>query len=681
MGKYGSSIGLREILNAGSNEQLAIGTPDPTPGRKQTKGTILLPYSTRAAHMHAIGVTRSGKSRFLADLICQDILNGFGVCVIDPHAELVNLTVDWLMQNKYVVNLNPNIHVVRLADIGTTFKYNPLAIEDSDEAYSVASNVSGAITRMFGGNHPSETPRFWFVVDVICTILALQRLPFAAAKYLFKGDGYSRDLRERICDGVHDPYFRALGLEMAKMTAKEFREKVESTLHRLHQIFRNPAIERMFSSSENTANFRQMMDERHVLLLDTSDESKKVTFAETRLIGMLFVNNIFADSRGRATLDRPAPFYTYIDEAQNYLSNDIEDILSQASKRGLYLTLSHQHLGQLIAAGEVIYKGVMAGARLKAVFQTTAEDADALADELFANEIDFQRVKEKLKTPHVVGHEITELKGLSNGRSNAVMQSRTRATASSESYGESESEGYSSGSSTSDTEGAANTMISVNSKSMYVPDDPGLNALGVTLGTSKGGSDTTSRSSGTTENEGYSRTTTQTSNYSNTTSEAKSEGSSTSLSDGTSIAETLKPVIEWFSTTAYSLEEQRYDLKRRLAFQDDRHGYLAVRRKGTIGFTTRYVADPLNVPDVKEAFLAQLRKASPWVVPSSEVPLVLDQPKIKALLTASKKATPEPDDYFESDEHPPFEEEEAPRPARSAKSAPKIPPPRGSRKS
>lgn len=69
MGKYGSSIGLREILNAGSNEQLAIGTQDPYAGRKQTKGTILLPSRTRAGmcaryQLHAQGRAVSSPTLF-----------------------------------------------------------------------------------------------------------------------------------------------------------------------------------------------------------------------------------------------------------------------------------------------------------------------------------------------------------------------------------------------------------------------------------------------------------------------------------------------------------------------------------------------------------------------------------------------------------------------------------------
>ena len=675
------SINLRDLIGDSRNDELAIGTADFNPSLMRRAGTIMLPYSTRAAHMHVIGRTRSGKSRFIADLIRQDITNGAGCTVIDPHGELYDLTVNWLAQNQSVMRPRKNIHPVCFTDEATAFRYNPLHIDRQEEAYAVASNVTNAITRVYGGKDATETPLIWFVLDVTCTILALRGLPLAAGKYFLMNSAFDRDLRNKISEGVANPYYRELGLEMSRRSPREFRETVESTGRRLHQFINNPMIERIFSTTENTANLRQIMDERHVLLLNTSDQGGLIDFNQLRTIGMLFVNNIFAYARKRDPKTKPVPHFLYIDEAQNYLSNDIENILSQAAKRGLYMTLSHQFLGQLVEAGQLVYNGVMSGTLMKAVFGVTMEDADVFVDELFADRIDFERVKEKLKSPHVVGHEVVELKGSSKGRSDAVMHSRTRASASSESEGESETDGYSFGSSTSDTDGAANTIISVNSKSTYVPDDPGLSALGVTLGTSKGGSKTTSTSSSTTENEGYSRTTTRTSNYSNTTSEAESDGTSTSFSEGASIGETIKPVIEWFSTTAYSLEEQRYALKREIAFQQERHGFLAVRRKGTIGFTSREVSDPLEIPQSEAKLLARLISESPWISPAGEVPDVLDHPVLAAILKATKRATPEPDDYFESDEHPPFEEEESPRPARSAKSAPKAPPPRGSRKS
>lgn len=400
---------LREIVQKRAGKApLAIGHPDPDPERGLTSdGTITIPYSARSAHLHVVGRTRSGKSRFIADLIRQDISTGHGLCLLDPHGELYDLTVNWLAQNPRIGAIRKHIHPVRFTDPASTFKYNPLAIEHPDEAYSVASNVTNAITRIYGGKDSTETPLTWFVLDVTCTILALRGLPLAAAKYFLLNDSFSRDLRDKISDGLPNEYYRQLGLEFSRMSPREFRETVGSTARRLHQFLKNPLVERIFSTTENTASLSRAMDERHILLLDTSDQGGLIDFDQLRTIGMLFVNNLFATARKRDPKLRPTPFFLYIDEAQNYLSDDIEHILSEAAKRGLYLTLSHQYLGQLMAASEEIYKGVMSGTLMKAVFGVTMDDADVFVDELFAEHIDFERVKERLKSPHVVDHDIT----------------------------------------------------------------------------------------------------------------------------------------------------------------------------------------------------------------------------------------------------------------------------------
>lgn len=651
MGRLTDALMQKALRRAWREEELAIGMSDPAPHGAGRRGTIMLPYASRAAHMHVIGRTRSGKSRFIADLIRQDISHGHGVCVLDPHGELYDLTVNWLTENQDALRYRKNIHPVCFTDPASTFRYNPLHIDDPDDAYTVASNVSSAITSIYGGKEQTETPLLSFVLDVTCTILALRGLPLAAAKYFLMNSSFDRELRRKISEGIPDEYYRARGLEMLDMSPREFRENVASAGRRLHQFFKNPFVERIFASTENTASLSRAMDERHVLLLNTSDQGGRVDFDQLRTIGMLFVNNIFGVARKRDPKSDPTPFFLYIDEAQNYLSNDIEHILSQAAKRGLYLTLSHQFLGQLVATGELIYNGVMSGTLIKAVFGVTMSDADVFVDELFADHIDFERVKEKLKSPHAVGHEITQLRGRSTGRAQAVTRAETSARARSESEGETTSEGHSHGTALGTSIGAALGSVSANSSSTFVPDDPALQALGVTIGASEGLNASQSQAETTTETENYSNSTSRTWSSSTVESEAQSEGTSDQTSESDSIGEALKPVIEWFSTTAYSLEEQRYALKRALAYQSARHGFIAVRREGTIGFTSRDVPDPIDIPEAEARVLARLIEASPWIAPAASVPNVLDHPMLRSMIEAGKRpATQEPDDYFEPDE-------------------------------
>ena len=647
-----TELDLSDLLRFGGSD-LAIGTADPDESAGVKNGTLLMPYSAREAHMHILGITQSGKSRFMADLIQQDIMNGYGLCLIDPHGETYKLIVNWLAQNDWIAETYPNIHPISFSDPGTMLRYNPLHINEADEAYAVSGNVVEAITRIFGGKDSNDTPLFSFVLDVACTILALRGLPLAAVDSFLMDGAIDTEIRNKISDGVPDERFRELGLQMSRMGAKEFRDNVGSTGRRMHKFLRNPLVRRIFSTTENTMDLRHAMDEGHILLFDTSREGRKLLKSELDLIGSLFVNNIFGVAETRPASPRPHPFMLYIDEVQNYVNNDIEDILSQAAKRGLYLTLAHQFLGQLVQAGELVYNGVMAGTRIKAIFQIQMDDADVLVDEMFADRIDFELVKEKLKTPHVVGHEIIKLQsttesegeGYARGTNSAVAESHADGT------GETETDAESDGTSVSEMDSVTTNVAA--SESAYLPDNPALDAPGVTLGTSSAAGAGRVVGHTATHATAHSRANSRTHVDSYSRSKGISEVESMQKTTGRSEAESLESIIEWFSTTTYSLEDQRYDWKRALAFQKKRHGFIAVGREGTRGFTTRDVPDRLDIPEIEALLLQELRHKSPWISVGVEIPDVRNLPEMKAILEAPKKGTPaeqEPNDYFEPDE-------------------------------
>jgi len=661
---------LRAMLQQDLKAELALGTADPNPKTgKGGGGEIRIPYSARSAHLHVIGRTRSGKSRFIADLVQQDIIEGSGLCLIDPHGELYDLTMNWLAQNQEILDRR-KIHAVRFSDKATSFRYNPLHVDDPDNAYRVASNVMEAINRVYGGTSSTDTPLIDFLLDVICTILALRGLPLAAAKYFVTNGGAERAIRDKISEGVPNDWYRKHGLEFSKMTPREFREGVSGATRRIHQFLANPFVERIFSVTENTANLRQMMDESHVLLLNTSVEGGPLKRKELRMLGMLLTNNLFATAEDRIARLKPKPFMLYIDEVQNYVSTDIEDILSQAAKRGLYLTLSHQFLAQLSDVSPLIYNGVMNGTLLKAVFQTTMADADIFADELFADRIDYERLKKNIKTPLVTGHKRTKFKSTNQSESEGDSETSTstrshtknRAKAVTHAHSDSDSDSWADSHAESDSDARALGSFGGSSEATFLPATSGLESPGTTMGLNAGNSDmlTTGHATSYAQTRGGTRTSSDTHAETNSagdsigTSTARSLGKNTQRSQGSSESEALESIIEMLPTQTMSLEEQRHELKRTLAWQEERHGYFAVRREGTIGFITREVID-LDIPDTETAVRERIAHESPWISRASEIKAVEEHPALKAILNepAKRLARPEPESFFEPDSEPP----------------------------
>ena len=585
-----------------------------TIGTSPDGGTIAIPADERAAHLHVLGVTRSGKSRFLADLIRQDIAGNRGLCLIDPHGELSDLTIDWLTRDKVVSTLRKNIHPVDLSDLNTTFRYNPLHVDHPDEAYGVADNVVNAISRIFGGSNPNETPLTTEIMTMVCVLLAQNQLPLAAAQYFLYEEHEA--IRQKIAEGAPSEWHKALSDEIARMGKREYRELIASTRRRFEPLIANPQVMRIFSTTENTVQFREAMDGGHVLLFDARRKGKVIGSRVLRTLGMLITNQIFATAFERDPQTKPRPFNLYIDEVQNFVSDDIEEILSQAAKFGLFLTLSHQYLGQLTKASEHIATGVMSGTLMKAVFALSMEEAKMFADELFSKEIDFQKVKEKIKTPMTVGHRRTWLD------SESTTDTTSRSSARSSTLSESTSSGITT------TEGAG-SALSESGGMMYTPE-----------GHITGRVD----SSGTVNStmDSYSEIHVSVTGSSYSTSEAY--GSSQSKTEGRS--ETLEPIIEWHATQTYTLEEQRYDHARRIAHLPKRQGYFFVRGQGVIGFRTRDIPDPLDLPIAKQNLLTRLASESPWLTPTSELKNSYTE-KVAKYLAYDNDGSYETDDFYE----------------------------------
>lgn len=583
-------------------------------GTSSFGGEISIPAEARAAHMHVIGRSRSGKSRFLADLIRQDIVSNRGLCLIDPHGELYELTTDWLAGNtvgKVAAQFNKNIHPVDLSDLDTTFRYNPLHVDSPDEAYGVASNVVDAIGKIFGAKNPNDTPLTAEIMTMVCVILAQNHLPLAAAHYLL----YQKheDIAKKITEGAQSEWHRDLAEELRRKRPKEFAEAIASTRRRFEPFIANPQVARIFSTTENTVQLKDVMDDGHMLLFDLRRKGKVVDSRVLKAFGIFLTNQFYATSFEREPRSKPRPFNLYIDEVQNFISDDIEEILSQCAKFGLFLTLSHQHLGQLKEAGELVTSGVMSGTLMKAIFAQSMEHAPVFADELFSGEIDFERVKEKITTPTTVGYELMQL------RNQSKMEGKSRA----EAKGVTEAEASSSGTSVG---GATNNL---SSSGETVSMSPGMDELGVSEFSASAVGDSSS----------YSEI--EVSVSSTAQSQTVSHGENVNITKG--ISEALRPIIQERATQTYTLEEQRYGFARDIANLPKRHGFFFIRGQGVMGFKTRDIPDEPNLPIARKNLLSRLIQQSLWLTPTKDL-------KLTYLAVAEESLEELPADFMEPDE-------------------------------
>lgn len=472
-------------------------------GRNLDGQEIYIDPQTRKEHMHVMGTTGEGKSKFLEHLIRQDIINGDGLCLIDPHGSLYDPLVKWITLNQHdlkgrkFIFLNP-------AEDEYTFNFNPLRERKGSGISFIISRMVEGCAKVWGAENTDQTPRFERCLRGLLYALSVNNLPLSDSEMIIKPR--IKEIRKYITDNININLYREDWKYFNGLKTKEFEDIFGSTINRLIRFLSDDFIKSIFGQTAQALDFYKIMEEGAIVLVNLNDKGKYDT-NNSRLLGTLLINDMYVCAKARKP-DVSRPFYLYIDECAQYLNGDITKILTECRKFGLHLILVHQYLGQLMEAGENIYHAVMNTAKTKVVFATIdPEDAKKMAELVFMGELDLSEPIAILNKPTVVGYETIMLKGRSHSKGT--------------SYGESQSEGIGSGSSSS------------NSQSITQPQDaPWDYNPTVSDMTGSGSSSFASQNSG----------------FSWSESESNTESES----------EALIPILEIRPSAVYSLEDQRY---------------------------------------------------------------------------------------------------------------------------
>ena len=356
----------------------------------------------RSMHLHVIGATGRGKSRFLEQLIRQDIRHRHGLCLIDPHGELVAEVVRWCA--RYDLQNRRRVHVIDPNDTSWTLGFDPLRCDDREYVPRTVDAAVAACAQVWGGEDTSKTPLLKRCLRAVFFALVAAKRPFADAMFLTNATD-TAGLRAALTTELEDPIFQALWDDLNAMSRREFTETFSSTNSRLIEFLASPTIRQMLSLREHALDVAQCMEQGDILLVNL--QPKKVSHDNARLIGTLLTNALFTAAVRRDPREaKRRPFYLYIDECYRFLTEDVESMLDETRKFGLHVTLSHQHLGQLRKYGEHVFNAVMTNTGTKVVFGGLPDDdAELMARQILRPIFDFNRPKELLNKPTVVGFQ------------------------------------------------------------------------------------------------------------------------------------------------------------------------------------------------------------------------------------------------------------------------------------
>ena len=477
-------------------------------GRNPKNDAILIPERARLEHAHVIGTTGGGKTKFLQHCAIQDIQNGRGVCVVDPHGSqpdsLYRSLLGWLEREGYTTGgaRQRTIHLIDPNAPTHVTGFDPLARPDNDyEPTVIADAAMEAFERLWNEENLNTKPTLQRVLSATLTALCELNLTLAEASLLY--DPYDRDgirawalahatnehTREEL-QWLHDIASETRGKEA-------FRAEVTGPRNRIDKLTRTESTRMMVGQQGASAiDLRAALDEGHIILANLSG-GPRASDQACQMLGRLLTRSLFFHAQRRRHSERP--FFFYLDECQLYLSGDVSRILAEARKYGLGVTLAHQFLGQLEKGGEDIPDAVRNTTNLKVVFRLKdPKEAEDLAHMVVP--LDLEMPVAPLVQPKVVGHRIRHFASESTSDQNSVTESEARTDAESvgttESYIEIVSETFAEGESSvanesaSTAEGFSGSVMSGSasgaSSGQFTTAGEGLLDVPVVLGLSEG---------------------------------------------------------------------------------------------------------------------------------------------------------------------------------------------------
>lgn len=351
---------------------------------------VFLPPALRRTHLHVVGASGRGKSKFLEGMIRRDILNGEGLCLIDPHGTLYREIIRWCETK----GIERRIHLFDPSLDGWVCGFNPLQFRSrsrSEVSYAVDAMIE-ACAHVWGGEDQYRTPRLRKCLKALLYTLAEHQLTLLEALFLIDSNDRN-ELRTYLTERVEHPVIRQQWAEFNAMSPREFREMFESSTNRLMEFVSTDIISTSLGQEEATIDFATLMREGGVVLVNLAPHGK-LSPASARLLGTLIVNDLLLKAQQRSE-KQPRPFYLYIDECALFINGDIGRILEECRKFGLHLILSHQRLAQLRDEGERVYESVLGGAQAKVIFGgLSVGEATTLAENAFAGFLDLQEPKQ-----------------------------------------------------------------------------------------------------------------------------------------------------------------------------------------------------------------------------------------------------------------------------------------------
>ncbi len=328
----------------------------------------------RRRHLFMIGKTGVGKTTFFENMILQDIMEGRGLCFIDPLGDSAESLLKKIPKERAddVIYFDPS-------DVEYPMGLNLLEYRNAEERDFLIQEMIEMFYKLFDPNHTGMVgPQFehWFRNAALTVMSDPEGGTLIEIPKLFTDDNFRK---EKIAM-VKDPIVRAFWEEqMAKTSDFHKSEMYNYFISKFGRFMTNDLMRNIIGQKSSAFNIREVMDSGKILLINLA--KGKIGEINSNLLGMVMVSKIQIAAFSRADMpeEQRRDFYLYVDEFQNFTTDTFATILSEARKYHLCLNITNQYIAQLT---EKIRDAVIGNVGNMAIYRIGAADAEFLQKEL-----------------------------------------------------------------------------------------------------------------------------------------------------------------------------------------------------------------------------------------------------------------------------------------------------------
>ncbi len=338
---------------------------------RSNKAKFGIKAKDRSRHVYVIGKTGMGKSTLLENMAIQDIQNGEGMAFIDPHGGTAEKLLDYVPEDrvKDVVYFAP-------FDIDFPISFNVMEDVGADKRHLVASGLMSSFKKIWVD---AWSARMEYILNNI--LLALLEYPNSTLLGVNRMLA-DKEYRKQVVENISDPSVRSFWVdEFAKYGDRYMQEAGAAIQNKIGQFTANPIIRNIIGQPKSSFDIRRVMDEKKILIMNLS--KGRVGEQNAALLGGMLITKIYLGAMSRADasasdLVRLPHFYFYVDEFQSFASDSFADILSEARKYKLNLTIAHQYVEQM---SEEVRAAVFGNVGTMIVFRVGSFDAQIFEKE------------------------------------------------------------------------------------------------------------------------------------------------------------------------------------------------------------------------------------------------------------------------------------------------------------